>query len=227
MASGRVSLSPSGATRATRLASVSFNPIPDYELEQLDDERLIAYVRDARDAGRLDAARRGLALLVFGYERNVRLRLRMKVPAEAVEDLTHDVLVRAIGAAFDGTSVGEFRAWLNTIVERASVDFFRRRERRPLEEPLPSEHVGDEDVWRQEPGVESETGLVEVQMVVDEVLATFNETHRQVIQLHVFAGLTAAEVSGRIDGMSENNVAQIATRFRLRLRSQLEAEGAP
>jgi RNA polymerase sigma factor (sigma-70 family) len=205
---------------------VSFKPLPDYELEQLDDERLISYVRDARDSGRSDTARRGLAILVYGYERNVRLRLRMRVPAEAVEDLAHDALVRAIGAAFDGTSVGEFRAWLNVIVDRSAVDFYRRRERRPVEQVLPSEHVGEEDVWQQEPSVESDAGAVEVQLVIDEVLATFNDTHKQVIQLHVFDGLTAAEVCGRIDGMSENNVAQIATRFRLRLRTQLEAEGA-
>jgi RNA polymerase sigma factor (sigma-70 family) len=205
---------------------VSFKPLPDYELEQLDDERLISYVRDARDGARLDMARRGLAILVYGYERNVKLRLRMKVPPGAVEDLAHDALVRAIGAAFDGTSVGEFRAWLNVIVDRAAVDFYRRRERRPVEQLLPSEHGGDEDVWQQEPSVESDAGAVEVQLVIDEVLATFNDTHRQVIQLHVFDGLTAAEVCGRIEGMSENNVAQIATRFRLRLRAQLEAEGA-
>lgn len=205
---------------------MSFRPLPDYDLEQLDDERLIAYVRKARDAGRLDLARRGLAILVYGYERNVKLRLRMKVSTEAVEDLTHDAVVRAIGAAFDGTSVGEFRVWLNVIADRAVADFYRRRERRPVEEPLPSEHTGEEDVWRQEPGIESDAGAVEVELVIDDVLASFNDTHQRVIRLHVFDGLTAAEVCGRIEGMSENNVAQIATRFRLRLRAQLEAEGA-
>lgn len=205
---------------------MSFKPLPDYDLEQLSDERLISYVRDARDSGELAVARRGLAILVYGYERNVTLRLLMKVPSEVVEDLAHDALVRAIGAAFDGRSVGEFRAWLNVIADRTVADFYRRRERRPVEQVLPSEHVGDEGVWQQEPGIESEAGAVELQMVISEVFATFSNTHRQVIQLHVFDGLTAAETCGRIDGMSENNVAQIATRFRLRLRTELETEGA-
>ncbi len=204
---------------------MSFRALPDHELDQLDDERLIAYVRDARDAGRPDLARRGLAILVYGYERNVMLRLRMKVPAEAVEDLAHDVLVRAIGSAFDGSSIGEFRSWLGVISDRTVADFYRRRARKPREEPLPGAHT-DNGRGGPEPSIESDSGAVETHLVIDDVLATFNDTHQRVIKLHVFDGLTATEVSSRLDGMSENNVAQIATRFRLRLRAQLEAEGA-
>ena len=89
--------------------------------------------------------------LVYGYERDVKRRLSLKVPAHVVDDVAHDALVRAIAAAFDGTSVGEFRSWLHTIVDRTAVDFFRRAERRPKESILPSEHAGEEDVWGAEP----------------------------------------------------------------------------
>ncbi len=204
---------------------MSFTPVPDYELEQFSDEQLIAYVRAGRDASQLPAARRGLAILVFGYERNVKARLRVKgVPDEALDDLTQDALVRAIGAAFDGTSVGEFRSWLHTIVDRTRADFFRKRSRRPVEDLLPSEHLGEDAVWAKEPGAEPDTGAVEIELIIGDVMATFSDIHRQVIQLHVFEGLTAGEVCGRITEMSENNVAQIATRFRAKLRVQLEAE---
>lgn len=203
---------------------MSFRALRDHELDQLDDERLIAYVRAARDAGRSDLARRGLAILVYGYERNVMLRMRLKVPAEAVEDLAHDALVRAIGSAFDGSSVGEFRSWLGVISDRTVADFYRRRARKPIEEPLPSGSTDSED-WVPEPSADSDSGAVETHLVIDEVLASFNDTHQTVIKLHIFDGLTAAEVSGKVDGMSQDNVAQIATRFRLRLRAQLEAEG--
>lgn len=47
---------------------MTFKQIPDYELEQLTDEQLIAYVRAGRDDGQLPAARRGLHILVYGYE---------------------------------------------------------------------------------------------------------------------------------------------------------------
>ena len=208
-----------------RTVALTFRPIPDHELQQLADEQLIAYVRNARDAGQLAHGRRGLAILVFGYEHNVKRRLSIKVPAHVVDDLAHDALVRAIASAFDGSSVGEFRSWLHTIVDRTAVDFYRRAERRPKESVLPSEHVGEDEVWGAEPSIDSETGAVELRIIVEEVLESFNEKHRLVIELHVFGGLTAGEVCDRIDGMREDNVAQVASRFRAKLRARLDPGG--
>ena len=66
--------------RFWRPAAVTFEPLPDHELQQLADEQLIAYIRDARDEGELAHGRRGLAILVYGYERDVKRRLSIKVP---------------------------------------------------------------------------------------------------------------------------------------------------
>ncbi|MGO9960919.1 MAG: RNA polymerase sigma factor [Solirubrobacteraceae bacterium] len=206
---------------------MSFRPLPDHELQQLGDEQLIAYIRDARDAGELAHGRCGLMFLVFGYERDVKRRLSLRVPLHVVDDLAHDALVKAIAAAFDGSSVGEFRSWLHTIVDRSAVDFYRRAGRRPKETPLPSEHHGAEDVWGAEPSIESEAAAVELRIVVEQVLRTFNEKHVRVIELHVFGGLTAGEVCDRIEGMREDNVAQIASRFRAKLRARLDPGGRP
>ena len=203
---------------------MSFQPLPDHELQQLGDDELIAYIRGARDEGALAHGRCGLMFLVYGYERDVKRRLSLRVPAHIIDEVAHDALVRAIAAAFDGTSVGEFRSWLHTIVDRTAVDFFRRAERRPKESVLPSEHAGEEDVWGDEPFVDSEAGAVELRMVIEEVLETFNEKHRQVIDLHVFGALPASEVCDRIEGMSEDNVAQIASRFRAKLRARLDPD---
>jgi RNA polymerase sigma factor (sigma-70 family) len=206
---------------------VTFEPLPDHNLQKLSDEELIAYIRHARDDGQLAHGRRGLAILVYGYERDVKRRVSMKVPSYVVDDLAHDALVRAIAAAFDRSSVGEFRSWLHTIVDRTVVDFYRRAERRPKETPLPSEHAGEDDVWGAEPSLESEAGAVELRIIVEEVLDTFNEKHRLVLELHVFQGFTAAEVCGRIKGMSEDNVAQIASRFRAKLHARLDPGDRP
>jgi RNA polymerase sigma factor (sigma-70 family) len=203
---------------------VTFRPLPDHELQRLGDEQLITYIRDGRAARELAAGRRALMLLVYGYERDVKRRLSLRVPAHAVDDVAHDALVRAIAAAFDGTSIGEFRSWLHTIVDRAAVDFFRRAERRPKESILPSEHIGEDDVWGAEPSIRSEAGVIELRIIVEEVLETFNEKHRLVIELHVFGGLTAGEVCDRIDGMTVDNVAQIAFRFRAKLRARLDPD---
>jgi RNA polymerase sigma factor (sigma-70 family) len=204
---------------------VTFWPLSDHELHSLSDDELIAYIRDARAAGELAAGRRALAFLVYGYEPDVKRRVSLKLPKHVVEDVAHDALVRAIAAAFDGSSQGEFRSWLHTIVDRTAVDYYRRAERRPKETVLPSEHTGEEEVWGDEPFTDSEAGAVELRIIIDEVIDTFNEKHRQVIELHVFLGLTATQVCERIGAMSEDNVAQIASRFRARLRLRLDERG--
>jgi RNA polymerase sigma factor (sigma-70 family) len=208
-------------------AAVSFQPLPDPELQKLSDDELIEYIRNSRNADELAAGRRALMVLVCGYEGDVKRRLSLRVPKNVVDDVAHDALVKAIAAAFDGTSVGEFRSWLQTIVDRTAVDFYRRAERRPKESILPSEHVGEDDVWGAEPSIDSEAGTVELRIIVEEVLQTFNEKHTHVIELHVFGGLTAGEVCDRIEGMTVDNVAQIASRFRAKLRVRLDPGGAP
>lgn len=149
--------------------------------------------------------------------------MALRLPRWAVEDAAAEALVRAVSSAFDGTSEGEFRKWLGTIVDRTAVDWFRRRERRPVETRLPSEHLGDDDVWGDEPVSASEAGAVELQIVIDAVMAQLSAEHRSVVELHVFDGLPAAEVCERLDGMTADNVAQVASRFRKRLRDTLEA----
>ena len=77
-----------------------------------------------------------------------------------------DVIVRAIQSAFSGESVGQFRAWLNTITDRALADFYRARERGP--EPGPHEPGGEEGMTIEPPAPDTR-GYVEVQRVADRV----------------------------------------------------------
>jgi RNA polymerase sigma factor (sigma-70 family) len=200
----------------------AFRQQPDHELDQLSDERLIAYLREAASAGDQAAAKRGLAILVYGHAANVERRMLLRMPRYAAQDAAHDALVRAITSAFDGTSEGEFHSWLNTICDRTAIDWFRKRERRPRETLLPSEHAGDDEVWGDEPATASEAGAIELQLILAEIMAELSPSHRQVIELHVLDGLPAAETSARVDGIKPDNVAQIASRFRKRLREVLE-----
>lgn len=200
---------------------MTFKGRPDQELQQLDDDELVAYGRAARDAGDMAAARRALAFLVYGYEADVQRRVALRVPRHAVDEVTRDALIRAVAAAFDGRSIGQFRSWMNTIIERTAADYFRTAGRRPKETPLAGE--GDDDVvWGAVPRVDGEARAVEFRLLVDDLLESLNEAHRRVIDLHVFDGYSAREVCDRIDGMSEDNVAKIASRFRARLRERLE-----
>ena len=119
-----------------------FKKLADHELDNLTDEELIAYIRGAYASGDEVAGRRGLSMLVYGYAQIVEGRVALRVPRQDVAEVADGVLVRAIASMFDGSSVGQFRAWLNTITDRAVADFYRARERRPSEVAL--EEAGDD-----------------------------------------------------------------------------------
>jgi DNA-directed RNA polymerase specialized sigma24 family protein len=206
------------------LTPSGFRPLPEHELDRLDDERLIAHACAARDAGAADQVKLAIAILVFGYHEHVRRRVSLKAPAYAVDDIAGDALASAVGAAFDGHSVGQFHAWLRTIVDRSVANFFRRQERRPKEVPLaPGGGADGGEGWEAEPEVPSDAGYAETCSIAGALLDGLNDTHRLVVERYVFDGLTAAETAAGIDGMTEANVHQIAKRYRDDLRAQLRA----
>jgi DNA-directed RNA polymerase specialized sigma24 family protein len=191
-----------------------FRPLDEAALQRLDDDALIEYMRSARDRGHPSAAV-GLAILVYGHWQNVERRVRMKIPPAHVEDLTGDVIADAVASAFEGRSVGEFVAWLNTITQRAIADFYRRGPGRmtPAYEPAP------------EPVAPSDAGAVAVRDAIERVMAALRPEHRYVVDRVVFEDRSAAEAARELDGMTEANVHQIVSRFRRALRGELEAGG--
>jgi RNA polymerase sigma factor (sigma-70 family) len=205
-----------------------FRVLSDAELQELPDDELIAYVRRARTAGETAAARRALHILVAGAWDQVRARLRMRlgrVDAATLDDLTADALLRAITSSFDGSSVGQFRAWLNTIVERTAIDHHRRRERVPQPTPLTADGGDDEPALRHPRLVEPDpTGFVDARTIVDRCLEELSDPHRRVVELVVFRAFPAAEAAAQVPGMTPANVHQIASRFRRRLRTLLEED---
>jgi RNA polymerase sigma factor (sigma-70 family) len=187
-----------------------FRPLDDSSLQRLDDDALIEYMRRARTGGH-PSARRALAIMVYGRWHNVERRIRMKVPEAHVEDLTGQVIVDAIASAFDGTSVGEFVAWLNTITKRAIADFHRRGPGR----------VQHEELSPNEEAASSAEGEVEVRDAIERVMAGLRPDHRQVIDIVVFEDGTAADAVRAVPGMTQDNVHQIVSRFRRALRDEL------
>jgi RNA polymerase sigma factor (sigma-70 family) len=190
-----------------------FRTLDEPDLQRLADGELIAYMRHARAAGDPSAST-ALAILVYGYWPNVERRVRMKVPPQHVEDLAGDIVADAITSAFDGQSVGEFVAWLNTITRREIADFYRRGPGRM--------DVGDADGL--EPEAPSETGEVEVRDAIERVMATLRDDHRAIVDMVVFDDRSAGEAAGAA-GTTEANVHQIVSRFRRALRAELEAGG--
>jgi DNA-directed RNA polymerase specialized sigma24 family protein len=191
-----------------------FRPLSEAELQRLDDDALIDYMRRAREAGDRSAWV-ALAIMVHGRWSMIEQRVRLKVPDAYVEDLTGDIVADALTSAFNGTSVGEFSSWLSTITRRAIADFWRRGPGRGLrEEATEGERL-----------VASDEGLVSAGDALDRVLARLSPDHRRVIDIFVFDDGTAADAVRAVPGMTEANVNKIVSRFRQALRQELEAGG--
>ena len=209
-----------------------FNPLSENELSGLSPDELIAYIRKATDARRGDATKSALAILCWRFHADVERRIALRVPREDVEDVAMTVMLAAIKSAFEGNSIGEFRSWLNTIIDRRGIaDYHRSREDKPKPGPLPGEHLGTEEIWGDEPSEEDKTGEVLLQSLVDETLGELSsDAHRLVIELTVFEDLGADEAAARVNErmpdlktkMSAANVHQIMRRFRESLRAKLE-----
>jgi len=180
-----------------------FRPRAQHELERLDDDALIAYMREAGAAGH-ESAGLALAMLAYGYRPRVRARVSMKIPAQDVDDVTDEILAKALFSTFDGSYGGQFGAWMNTITQRAIADYHRRGPGRVKAEPLDERDAAPQ-------GDEVETGDA-----LERALAALNPEHRRVIDLWL-RGYGAQE----IDGVSDANVHQIVSRFRRALRGQL------
>jgi RNA polymerase sigma factor (sigma-70 family) len=193
-------------------------------LAGLPDERLVEYLRDARAAGRHEAMRPAIAVLVHGYWDVLVYRARLKLRTESdAEEVAAEVVASAIASAFDGRSVGEFRSWLHTILSRRIADWWDAREQRLEKTALPSEHLGDEEVWGREPSVGFEGDAMHARESVRHALEELPAGHRKVVRLYVLGPHAAAEAASLAGaGMTEANVHQIASRFQKRVRELLE-----
>jgi RNA polymerase sigma factor (sigma-70 family) len=213
-----------GPPRPTFPSLAEFRELPEHRLNGLNDEQLIDYLRAARAERRHETMKPAIAVLVFGYHDTLRNRARLKLPDHDVADVVSETMASAVASAFGGSSVGEFRSWLHTILSRRIADYHDARSRSPKTTSLPSEHQGEDDVWGHEPGVPFEG---DAQHARDCVRVAYeeleNKRHRRVIDLYVFGPLSAAETAELVgDEMSEANVHQISSRFQKRVKELLE-----
>jgi DNA-directed RNA polymerase specialized sigma24 family protein len=200
-----------------------FEELPEHQLQLLSDDDLVAYIRTARQAGRHDAMKPAIGVLAFGYWDNLVNRARLKLPEPEVEQVAGEALESAIASAFDGSSVGEFRSWLHTILSRRIADYWQKRERTLPTEKLVSEHQGAEEVWGEEPAVGFEGDALHAHECVTAALLELPEAHRQVVRFYVFGPHSAASVVDLVgDGMTEANVHQISSRYQRRVKELLD-----
>ena len=209
---------------ATSSSLSDFQELSEHQLGAMSDDRLIAYLRAARAAGRPEAMKPALATLVFGYWDILVSRARLRLPASDAEDVAGEATASAIASAFDGNSIGEFRSWLHTILTRRVADYHEARKRRPQTTELVTEHGDDEQVWGHEPAVPfAGDALFASQCLTRAQSELKDDGHRRAIDLYVLGPMSAAEAAAELGhGMTEANVHQIASRFQRRFRELLE-----
>jgi RNA polymerase sigma factor (sigma-70 family) len=207
---------------------LDFRRKTEHELDLLDDDALLEYIAAARAAGDHDAARTALGVLAHRRLPDLIRRISMKAPPADVEDLAMEALASALRSAFDGEHKGEFVNWLNRIADRRIADFHRRP--RLEEEALPSEHEEAEEIWGEGAISGDFSAAVDLSAVVEQVYSELSKPHQRVVDLYVFEGHSAAETAEQVNmsmadlnpPMTEDNVHQIAKRFRDELRGRLD-----
>ncbi|MEJ5308341.1 MAG: RNA polymerase sigma factor [Anaerolineae bacterium] len=119
--------------------SVNFNTLPDEELARL-----------ARDGDRL-----AFDVLCDRYLPVVYNRLRALLPFDAVDDVTQEVFIAAVGAIRTYRATATFRTWISGIARHKVVDFYRQRGRQPETVELDPEvnDVAEQSGWQEQAAV--------------------------------------------------------------------------
>lgn len=211
----------------------TFRRLDDLELSRLGDEDLVAYIRRARAAGDLDAMRIAIQVFCLGLHDLIRGRVRMKMQRASdadVDAVTASVLEGAMMAEFSGESVGELRALVTTIVRRRVADYHRSARGDARVGPLVDEHPDDESVRSEPARAAEELSGVWARDLIERSLDGLSPAHRETVlrRIEGYSAKQAAELVNDRFGpelatpMTDQNVDQIYSRFRRRLRDLIE-----
>jgi RNA polymerase sigma factor (sigma-70 family) len=195
---------------------MAFRPLSDNEIFDLSDDDLVAYIAAARSR-RHATWRTSVQLLIYRHEPRVRRNVTKKLPFHLVEDITEQVMIEAYGSLFSKDTPGQFFSWLDTITHNVIADHYRtgKGKVRHNEVEIPENQEGSGEISLDE--ITASDAFGRALAMLD------NEMHREVIRLYIIEDRPAKDVADEV-GTTENNVHQIAKRFREILRGLLDEE---
>jgi len=174
--------------------------------EYPEDERLVfaAQNGDRASFGRL-------------YERYARMVhgvLLAKVPVQDVDDLTHDVFIRALHRLATLREIGKFGAWLAAIARNMANDYHRRA--------VPNEALIDEAAGKEgsPPATPADEGHA---ATILEVVRSLPDAYRETLILRLVEGMTGPEIAART-GLTPGSVRVNLHRGMQQLREKLNPQ---
>lgn len=171
------------------------------------------------DATWVAAAREG-DRAAFGqlYERYARMVhgvLLARVPVGDVDDLVHDVFIKALRRLSTLRETGRFGAWLAAIARNVANDYHRRS---VPEEPL-TEDTSDNEIKSDVSGADHEGPAA----AVLEAVLSLPETYRETLILRLVEGMNGPEIAART-GMTHGSVRVNLHRGMEQLRAKLRLD---
>jgi len=187
------------------------HPIALDELQQREDTELLrlarACVGEAGAGG--ETAKRSVAVVVARRRSAVRAYLAGGVPAEVLDDLESQVLLRFVRRVYTGQEITQPIGLLIRIAQRVRADYFDGRE--PRQGDLAQWEQGEDDASL------DEVGCAEA---IEQLLAPLNERQRYVVWERIVTGRSSGEVAAVL-GTTAGNVDVILHRSLGRLREAL------
>lgn len=173
----------------------------------------------------LDGKINAFELLLEKYQQHVVKIVKKHIPYEQIEEVTHDVFIRAYQSlpTFKNTSV--FKHWLSSIAVRTCYDFWRKQYRE-RELPLSSlsekqQHVLESTMAMEAHQARSQAErFQETQDLLNMALDRLSPEDRMVIELVYLEGFSGKEAA-KLLGWSVTNVKVRSFRARKKLEKFL------
>lgn len=174
--------------------------------EIADDERLVLAAQDGDRAS--------FGRLYERYARMVHGVLLARVPVQDVDDLTHDVFLKALHRLSTLRDIGKFGAWLAAIARNLANDYHRHA---VPKEALPNEAPGNEaDLPASAAGKDYAASVLHV-------VRSLPDAYRETLVLRLVEGMTGPEIAART-GLTPGSVRVNLHRGMQQLRARLSPQ---
>lgn len=192
------------------------NPTMSQGTVQKSDQEIIQWV--------LKGDVNSFEILLTRYKNWVFGVVAKHVPYEQVEEIAHEVFIKAYQALGSFRSQGEFRHWLSSIAVRTCYDFWRKRFR-DREQPM-STFTGEDqreilEKIQSLPDLSETDRMEEAKNLLNWALDKLSPEDRMVVELVYLEGLSGKEAADLL-GWSVTNVKIRSFRSKKKLQKLLE-----